>query len=113
MSRFGVRKGSLVSVRSSIMLQWQRTAEVCAGTDPDEITVMDCDIAIYQTVDADADSDGPGSNRGRTHPPTSDINIGASQPKRRQELTDADVDRILSKPFGGAQSLRDANMPWS
>ena len=40
MSRFGVRKGSLVSVRSSIMLQWQRTAEVCAGTDPDESTVI-------------------------------------------------------------------------
>ena len=67
MSRFGVRKGSLVSVRSSIMLQWQRTAEVCAGTDPDESTVMDRDIAIYQTVDADADSDGPGSDRGRAH----------------------------------------------
>ena len=36
-----------------------------AGTDPDESTVMDRDIAIYQTVDADADSDGPGSDRGR------------------------------------------------
>ena len=48
------------------MLQWQRAAEARAGTDPDESTVMDCDIAIYQTVYADADSDGPGSNRGRT-----------------------------------------------
>ena len=48
------------------MLQWQRAAEARAGTDPDESTVMDRDIAIYQTVDADADSDGPGSNRGRT-----------------------------------------------
>jgi hypothetical protein len=38
---------------------------VRCGTDPDESTVMDCDIAIYQTVDADADSDGPGSDRGR------------------------------------------------
>ena len=48
------------------MLQWQRAAEARAGTDPDESTVMDRDIAIlYQTVDADADSDGPGSNRGR------------------------------------------------
>ena len=28
---------------------------------------MNCDIEIYQTVDADADRDGPGSNRGRTH----------------------------------------------
>ena len=35
------------------------------STDPDEITVMDRDIEIYQTVDADADSDGPGSDRGR------------------------------------------------
>ena len=49
------------------MLQWHRAAEARAGTDPDESTVMDCDIAIYQTVDADADRDGPGSNRGRTH----------------------------------------------
>ena len=53
-----------MSVRSSIMLLWQRAAEARAGTDPDESTVMDR-IAIYQTVDADADSDGPGSNRGR------------------------------------------------
>ena len=56
-----------MSVRSSIMLQWQRAAEARAGTDPDESTVMDRDIAIYQTVDADADSDGPGSDRGRAH----------------------------------------------
>ena len=35
------------------MLQGQRAAEACAGTDPDESTVMDCDIAIYQTVDAE------------------------------------------------------------
>ena len=51
------------------MLLWQRAAEARAGTDPDESTVMDRDIAIlyitYQTVDADADSDGPGSDRGR------------------------------------------------
>ena len=38
-----------------------------AGVDSDESTVMDCDIAVYHTVDADADLDGPGSNRGRTH----------------------------------------------
>ena len=65
MSRFGAREGSLESVLSSIMLLWQRAAQARAGTDPDESTVMDRDIAIYQTVDADADSDGPGSDRGR------------------------------------------------
>ena len=59
------REGPFVSVRSSIMLLWQRAAQARAGTDPDESTVMDRDIAIYQTVDADADSDGPGSDRGR------------------------------------------------
>ena len=34
-----------------------------AGMDRDESTVMNCDIhvEIYQTVDADADRDGPGS----------------------------------------------------
>ena len=46
---------------------WQRAAQARAGVDPDESTVMDCDIEIYQAVDADADRDGPGSNRGRTH----------------------------------------------
>jgi len=51
------------------MLQWQRAAEARAGTDPDESTTMDCDIAIYQTVYADADSDGPGSDRGRAQKP--------------------------------------------
>ena len=55
-----------MSVRSSIMLLWQRAAEARAGMDRDESTVMGCDIEIYQTVDADADRDGPGSNRGRT-----------------------------------------------
>ena len=49
------------------MLQWQCAAEARAGTDPDESTTMDCDIAIYQTIYADADSDGPGSDRGRAH----------------------------------------------
>ena len=62
----------LVSVRSSIMLLWQRAAEARAGMDRDESTVMGCDIEIYQTVNADADSDGPGSNRGRAHNKQSD-----------------------------------------
>ena len=48
------------------MLLWQRAAEAHAGMERDESTVMGCDIEIYQTVDADADRDGPGSNRGRT-----------------------------------------------
>ena len=47
------------------MLLWQRAAEARAGTDRDESTVIDRDIAIYQTVNADADSDGPGSDRDR------------------------------------------------
>ena len=47
------------------MLPWQRAAKARAGMDRDESTTMDCDIAIYQTVYADADSDGPGSDRGR------------------------------------------------
>ena len=49
------------------MLPWQRAAKARAGMDRDESTTMDCDIAIYQTVYADADSDGPGSDRGRAH----------------------------------------------
>ena len=123
MSRFAAREGPLSCECFDLVSCSNGSApprRALVRSDPDESTVMsdadgprDIHVAIYQTVDADADSDGPGSNRGRTHPPTSDINIGASQPKRRQELTDADVDRILSKPFGGAQSLRDANMPWS
>ena len=48
------------------MLPWQRAAQARAGVDSDESTVMDCDIEIYHTVDADADRDGPGSNQGRT-----------------------------------------------
>jgi len=47
------------------MLLWQCAAEARAGMDSYESTVMDCDIEIYQTVYADADSDGPGSDRGR------------------------------------------------
>ena len=39
------RDRSPTSVRSSIiMLLWQHAAEACAGMDPDESTVMDCDI---------------------------------------------------------------------
>ena len=49
------------------MLLWQRAAEARAGMDRDESTVMGCDIEIYQTVNADADSYGPGSDRGRAH----------------------------------------------
>ena len=45
----------------------RRGARCGAGMDRDESTTMDCDIAIYQTVYADADSDGPGSDRGRAH----------------------------------------------
>ena len=63
------REGPFASVRSSIMLLWQRAAEARAGTDRDESTVIDRDIAIYQTVNADADSDGPGSDRDRAHYP--------------------------------------------
>ena len=37
------------------MLLWQCAAEARAGMDSYESTVMDCDIEIYQTVDADAD----------------------------------------------------------
>ena len=57
------REGPFASVRSRIMLLWQRAAEARAGMDRDESTVMGCDIEIYQTVNAD--SDGPGSDRGR------------------------------------------------
>ena len=41
------------------MLLWQRAAEARAGMDRDESTVMGCDIEIYQTVNADADSEDP------------------------------------------------------
>ena len=62
------------------MLLWQRAAEARAGMDRDESTVMGCDIDIYQTVNADADSDGPGSYRGRAQvrlPTVVDTEIGA------------------------------------
>jgi len=64
------------------MLLWQRAAEARAGTDPDESTVMDRDIAIYQTVDADADSDGPGSDRGRAHRMSEGARRGYREPIR-------------------------------
>ena len=43
----------------------QRAAEARAGMDRDESTAMDRDTVIYHTVDADADSVGPGSDRDR------------------------------------------------
>ena len=43
----------------------QRAAEARAGMDRDVSTAMDRDTVIYHTVDADADSVGPGSDRDR------------------------------------------------
>ena len=63
------REGPFVSVRSSISAPMQRAAEARAGVDRDESTVTGCDIEIYQTVYADADSDGPGSDRDRAQIP--------------------------------------------
>jgi len=65
MSRFGARVGPFGVCSISIMLPSQRAAVARAGVDRDESTVTGCDIEIYQTVYADADSDGPGSDRGR------------------------------------------------
>ena len=59
------REGPFVSVRSSISAPMQRAAEARAGMDRDESTAMDRDTVIYHTVDADADSVGPGSDRDR------------------------------------------------
>ena len=56
-----------MSVRSSISAPMQRAAEARAGMDRDESTAMDRDTVIYHTVDADADSVGPGSDRDRAH----------------------------------------------
>ena len=54
--------------------------------DRDESTVMGCDIEIYQTVIADADSDGPGSDRGRAQERTrSDTSPGDQRPAQRRD----------------------------
>ena len=67
MSRFGAREGPFCECSISLMLPCQRAAEARAGMDRDESTVMDRDTVIYHTVDADADSNGPGSDRDRAH----------------------------------------------
>ena len=52
------------------MLPCLRGGEPRAGVDSDESTVIDRDIVIYHTDDADADGDSPGSNRGPHADPT-------------------------------------------
>ena len=69
--------------------------------DRDESTVMGCDIEIYQTVIADADSDGPGSDRGRA--PRSGPALTPLQATSVQ-LKDATLRTHSTRPASVAQS---------